>query len=134
MGLIVSMTITRLVASVLCQLISSPMRTGTHSPSPMILLSSECQHLLNSLISSSPSVCQPTLMLLMTLLVSESLLPAGDVHLTLLVVSLKFFVRLMLQQSLLLTARPTTALSKREFCALILKVVMVHAMVTLVAQ
>merc|ERR1711982_117999 len=81
--------------SVLCHLISSPTRTGTPSPSPMILLSSECHHLLNSLTSSSLSVCQPTLMLLMTLSESESLLPAGDVHLTLLVVSLKFFVKLM---------------------------------------
>merc|ERR1712243_262102 len=95
MVLTVSMMIMKLVASVSLQLISSPTRTGTPSPSPMILLSSGCHHQLNSQISSNLSASQPTLMLLMILLEYRSLLLAGDAHLTLLVASLKFSVRLM---------------------------------------
>merc|ERR1719495_1560190 len=89
------MTLLRQVALRPLQLISSPMRTGTPSLSLMILLSLGCQHLLHSPMKSSLSASQLTLMLVMILLVYRSHLLAGAAHLTLLLASQKYFVKLM---------------------------------------
>merc|ERR1719378_990482 len=72
-------------------LISSPMRTGTPGHSPMILLSSRCQAPSLSLLKSSLSAYQPTVIPVIPLLVNKLPSLVGVVHLTVLVVSLKSF-------------------------------------------